>query len=465
MSSSSPPLAGHERPALSEAQQSNIRKAVVASTVGTLIEWYDYALYFSASGLIINKLFFPQFSAVGGILASFATFAVGFFVRPLGGIVISHFGDKFGRKPALVFTIALMGGATVGIGLLPTYDQIGVLAPVLLVLLRMMQGFGAGAELAGAMTLVAEYTPANRRAYYTAIPNAATVGGVLMATLSFLAISQLPESALMSWAWRVPFMISAVLFFVALYIRNRLDETPEYVAAMARADTRRKRESVPIAELLRTSKKQILFGFLSVSGHNANAYIIAAFSVSYMTNTLHMSRTDSLTALSIAAVCGIIGAPVMGALADRIGSGKVFMAGAIFAMLMAFPLFWLLDTRNLIWATLGMCLGYGFGFGCTAGGQGAFLANLFPTRYRFSGIALTRELNGVAVAGPTPFIASALVALADGRPTYVSIYVMACCALTVISVLAVQRLAVFHSAEAEEAIENSAALARPATTA
>ncbi|MTJ79845.1 MAG: MHS family MFS transporter [Telmatospirillum sp.] len=425
-------------PAVDSAGAVNIRRAVIASTVGTIIEWYDYALYGAASGLIINKLFFPQLVGAMGILAAFATFAVGFFVRPLGGILISHFGDRFGRKPALIFTITLMGASTVGVGLLPTYDSVGLAAPVLLVLLRLLQGFGAGAELAGAITLVAEYCPVNRRAYYTAIPNAATVVGVLFATLSFLAISKTQGDALLTWAWRIPFLVSGLLFLVALFIRNRLDETPEYVAAMAKARARHQEQTVPLAELLRGSPKEVLFGFLSVTGHNANAYIICAFALSYMTNTLGMSRTDSLIALTVSAVCAIIGAPLMGALADRIGSAKVFMGGAAFAFLWAIPFFHLIETRDPVLATLAMSLGYGIGFGCMAGAQGAFLANLFPTRIRFSGIAMTRELNGVLIAGPTPFISSALVAYADGRPTYVAIYLMVCSALTVIAVWAVK---------------------------
>jgi MFS family permease len=403
-----------------------------------VIEWYDYALYSAASGLVISKLFFPSLSPVAGVLAAFATFAVGFFIRPLGGIVIAHIGDKFGRKPALIFTITLMGGATVAMGFLPTFAQIGIMAPVLLVLLRLLQGFGAGAELAGAMTLVAEYAPANKRAFYTAIPNGATVIGILLAMAAFLLVTYLPEETLLSWAWRVPFLVSSVLFLVALYIRNRLDETPEYVAAMALAQARRKEQKVPIGELLRNSPKEVLFGFLSVTGHNANAYILSAFSLSYMTNTLGMSRSDGLTCVIISACFGIIGAPVFGALADRIGSAKVYIGGAVFILLMAFPLFAMLDTKSVVWAAFGMSLGYGIGFGCTAGAQGAFLANLFPTRYRFSGIALSRELNGMLIAGPTPFIASSLVALADGRPTLVAAYVMVCCALTVISVLAIK---------------------------
>jgi MHS family shikimate/dehydroshikimate transporter-like MFS transporter len=424
------------------AKAANVRKAVAAATVGTVIEWYDYALYGAASGLIINKLFFPTLSPLSGILAAFATFAVGYFIRPLGGIVISHIGDKIGRKPALILTIALMGLATVGMGLLPTYAQVGALAPILLVLMRLLQGFGAGAELAGAIVLVAEYAPPGRRAFYTSLPNAATLVGIMLATAAFLGISYLPEETLLGWAWRIPFLVSGVLFIVALYIRKHLDETPEYVAAMSRAQETKHEQKVPLKELMRESPKEVLFGFLSVTGHNANAYILSAFSISYMTNTVGMTRPDSLIAVTFASLCGIVGVPLMGLLADRIGSAKVYIGGAAFVFLLSYPLFMMFDTGNIYWAAFGMSLGYGIGFGAMAGAQGAFLTNLFPTRYRFSGLAMSRELNGVLVAGPTPLIASALVAAADGKPTFVAAYLMICCALTVIAVLIIQNRSV-----------------------
>ena len=430
---------GIDAPAIDAA---NIRKAVTAATVGTIIEWYDYALYGAASGLIINKLFFPQLSPVAGVLAAFATFAVGFFTRPLGGLIISHFGDKFGRKPALIFTIALMGLSTVAIGLLPDFSRIGVAAPMLLVLLRLMQGFGAGAEYAGAVTLVSEYVPPERRGYYTAYLQSATIIGILLATFSFLAISYVPEETLLGWAWRIPFLVSALLFVVALYIRNRLDETPEYVVAVERAEARGRAARVPVRELLANSPREVFLGFLSVTGHNANAYLLNAFALSYMTNTLKMPRTDSLIAVIVATACGIVATPILGAIADRVGHAKVYALGAIFMVLFAFPLFALLDTGNAVLATVGMGLAYALGFGGMAGAQGAFLANLFPTRYRFSGIAFARELNSLLIAGPTPFIASALVAVSDGKPRLVILYLIICCALTAVSVWAVRSRAV-----------------------
>ena len=413
---------------------SNIRKAVVASTVGTIIEWYDYGLYAAASGLIINKLFFPQLSHLGGMLAAFATFAIGFIIRPLGGIVISHIGDRFGRKPALIFCISIMGIATVGVGLLPTYQQAGLLAPALLILMRLMQGFGAGAELAGAITLIAEYTPLNRRAFYTSIPNTATNLGVLVATLTFLGFSYVPEDVLLAWVWRIPFLISVLLFAVAVYIRFKLNETPEYEAAMEKARREQQEQKVPIAELFRNSPKELVCGFFAMGGHQALTYVLNTFALSYMINTLGMSKTDGLLTLIIALFFTLICGPVGGYLADRFGSARIFMCGALFAALMVYPLFLLVDTKNVVLATIGMSTIYGISWGCTGGAQGAFLANLFPTRYRFSGIAMCRELSGAIIGGPTPFIATALVAYAGGLPTYVMWYLMVFCILTFLGV-------------------------------
>lgn len=260
----------------------------------------------------------------------------------------------------------------------------------------------------------------------------------MLATLSFLVISYLPEDVLLGWAWRVPFLLSGVLFLLALYIRKHLEETPEYVAAMAKAAVQKKEQKVPLGELFRNSPKEVLFGFLSVTGHNANVYILSAFSLSYMTNTLGMPRTAGLTAGTIGAIVGIVCTPLMGKLADRIGSSKVYAGGAFFILLFAYPLFLMLQTGSTLWAAVGISLGYGIGFGAMAGAQGAFLANLFPTRYRFTGITISRELNGVLIAGPTPLIAASLVAYADGSPVLVAAYLMGCCAMTIIAVFAIR---------------------------
>jgi MFS family permease len=415
------------------------RKAVVAGTVGTLIEWYDYALYGAAAGLVINRLFFPDLLPAAGMLAAFATFAVGFFVRPLGGVIISQIGDRVGRKPAMILSVALMGGATVLMGLLPSAATLGVLAPVLLILLRLIQGFGAGAELAGAITLIAEYAPRKRRGLYTAIPNAATAGGSALATLAFLAVAGLPDETLLSWGWRVPFLISAVLFVIALYIRNKLDETPEYVAAMESAQQRRQREQLPLRELFRRSWRQVIFGFLSITGHNAWAYVLNTFALSYLTTTIGLPRTQALIPVLVAAFTGMLLCPFLGLAADRFGYRRVFILGAVFAIVWVVPLFLGLSSGSVVLATIVMAIAFGLGFGAMAGAQGAVLVNLFPVRYRFSGVAVARELNGVLIAGPTPFIASGLVILGNQTPWLVCGYVALCCLCTIGAVVAIGR--------------------------
>lgn len=303
----------------------------------------------------INRLFFPDLLPAAGVLAAFATFAVGFFVRPLGGVIISQIGDRVGRKPAMILSVALMGGATVLMGLLPSAATLGVLAPLLLILLRLIQGFGA----------------------------------------------------------------------------------PEYVAAMESAERRRQRERLPLGALFRGSWRQVLFGFLSITGHNAWAYILNTFALSYLTTTIGLARTDALIPVLVAAFTGMLLCPFLGLAADRFGYRRIFVLGAVFAILWVVPLFLGLSSGSVVIATIVMALGFGLGFGAMAGAQGAMLVNLFPVRYRFSGVAVARELNGVLIAGPTPFIASGLVILGNQTPWLVCAYLILCCACTIGAVLAV----------------------------
>lgn len=412
------------------ADPRTVRKVVVASVVGTVIEWFDYSLYGAIAGLVINKLFFPALSPGLAMLAAFATFAVGFLSRPIGGIVIAHIGDKYGRKPALLFSILLMGFATVALGLLPTWYDIGIWASILLVILRLMQGFGAGAELAGAQTFVAEYVSPQSRGFYTSIIMSSTGIGILCSTGAFWLVTQLPEEAFMSWGWRVPFLLSALLFVVAVYIRKNLDETPEYAAAQEKSANKRQKEQVPLFILLKNSWREVLVGFCSLAGHLAYGYVLSVFSLSYMTNTLGMNKSDGLVALMVAVTANTLMTPVMGRLADRYGYTAIFSFGAIFLALFAFPFFSMLESGSLLLVMLGMSIAYGIGHAATSGAQGAFLTSLFPARYRYSGMALSRELNSVIFAGSTPLIATALVTLGDGKPTLVALYLIACCMLT-----------------------------------
>lgn len=434
MSTAPPTSPAAGQAATVEKTSPGARKALIAAMVGTLIEWYDYALYGAAAGLIIGPLFFPDSLSTAGTLAAFATFAVGFVVRPLGGVIISHIGDRFGRKPAMILTIILMGAATVGIGLLPTALEIGLWAPVLLVFFRLIQGFGAGAELAGAFTLVAEYSPRAKRGFHTGLINATPAAGTTIATLAFLAVAALPDDVLFGWAWRVPFLLSGLLFFVALYIRRQLEETPAYTAAAdARAEANHE-QKVPLGELFRKSPVPLLAGFLATTGHNAYLYVLTAFSIAYLTSTVGMSREDALLAVVVSSVFGMVASPLGGLVVDRIGARKVLGWAGIFGALYAYPLFMLMQSGDLVLVILGMSVGQTLVLGATQGSQGAFLTNLFPARYRFTGVATAREFNGALVAGTTPLIATALIGLAGGEVWLAGAYIILCALLTLASI-------------------------------
>ncbi|MDN5693074.1 MAG: MFS transporter [Micrococcaceae bacterium] len=402
--------------------------------MGTVIEWYDYALYGTAAGLVIGPLFFAGSSA-GASLAAFATFAVGFVARPLGGVLVGHVGDRHGRRPAMLLTVVPMGVATVGIGLLPTHLAVGAAAPVLLVLLVLLQGMGAGAELAGAMTLVAEFAPPRRRGLYTSLVLSAPPAGIVLASVAFLWAASQGDDALLAWAWRVPFLASAVLFALAVFIRAKLEESPEYEAALARARQQGQGRKVPLLQLLRHHTRAVLAGFFALTGHNALNYILAVFSLSFMTSpAVGMPRGSALLAVSIGSVCGVLTTPLGGLAADRFGARPVLAVGSLLGALGASPLFRALASGDTVLATVAIGVGYGLVIACTSGAQGAFLAGLFPTAERFSGIALARETNGAVVAGFSPLVAAALITASGGATWGAATFLAACCLSSVLAV-------------------------------
>ncbi|WP_217265875.1 MFS transporter [Rothia kristinae] len=404
-------------------------RALIASMIGTLVEWYDYALYGAAASLVIGPLFFGGLEG-GQSVAAFATFAVGFVARPLGGVLIAHLGDRRGRKPAMLLTILIMGVSTVGIGLLPTYQSLGVWAVVLLILLRFTQGLGAGAELTGALTLVAEYTPPARRGFWTSLVLSMPAAGSAIAILSFLAVAGLGQEAFLGWGWRLPFLVSVVLFALAIWIRTRLEESPEYRAAMAARRQRRERLRTPLGEVLRTDWRGVVLGFMAVTGHNANNYIISIVSITVMTTYGGLERQQALTAVLLASILGVLLSPVAGLAADRFSAAKVMGFGAVAGALFAVPLFLGLTSGSWV-ASLGvLCVSYGVVLSCTSGPQGAFVANLFPTETRFAGTALARETSGALVAGFTPMIVAWLLQAADGAVGPAAGYMGVCFAVT-----------------------------------
>ncbi len=382
------------------------RRALVASTLGTTLEWYDFNLYGLAAALVFPRLFFPDASALVATLASFATFAVGFVARPLGGALFGHLGDRYGRKNVLVATLLVMGVATTLMGCLPTYDRIGPWAPALLILLRVGQGIGVGGEFAGATLLTIENAPADRRGLFGAIPAMGTGAGFLLASAIFAGVASLGHDALLAWGWRIPFLFSAVLVVLGIALRRQLHETPVFEAAIA-SDARPAR---PVVEAFTRHPRAILRTIgITVSGF-VWGYTIQAFVYSYGTTELHIPPATLLLGTTVAAALEIVTIPFWGWLSDRLGRKPVVLGGLIAGILYAWPFFALLETREPWLIVLAMIIAVPVVKDAVFGPQAALVAELFSTRVRYSGVSVGRELSGAIFGGTAPFVATALYA-------------------------------------------------------
>ncbi len=411
-----------------EGKKSSIRLVALASLVGTTIEWYDFFLYGTAAALVFNRLYFPTFDPLAGTLAAFGTYAVGFIARPIGGIIIGHYGDRIGRKSMLVLTLTIMGVATFAIGLLPTYDQIGPWAAVCLVALRLAQGFGVGGEWGGAVLMAVEHAPANARGFYGSLPQMGVPAGLLVSTAVFAQFARLPQDQFLSWGWRVPFLVSIALVGVGLVIRLRILETPLFLRMKeTRSETRR-----PVVEVLRNHRKEVLVAMGLRLAENGAFYIYTVFVLVYGTQRAGLSRQTLLNGILIGAAAALAAIPFCGSLSDRFGRRPVYLFGACVTALFAYPLFWLLDTGSapLVWLALFVALV--FAHSPMYGPQAAFLSELFGTRVRYSGASLGSQLASVIAGGLSPFIATAL--LPYGRGALAS-YVIAMALVTIVTVI------------------------------
>ncbi|WP_184928635.1 MFS transporter [Saccharothrix ecbatanensis] len=418
----------------------SFKKVVIGSMIGTTIEWYDFFLYGSAAALVFNKLFFPTANPLTGTLLAFSTYAIGFLARPLGGLVFGHFGDKLGRKKLLVLSLLLMGAATFAMGLLPTYATIGFVAPLLLTLLRLVQGFALGGEWGGAVLIVSEHGSAERRGFWASWPQAGAPAGNLLATavLAILAAVQTDE-AFLSWGWRVPFLLSGVLVLIGLWIRLSVSESPVFLEAQRKLEQQKVaagavKEKAPIVTVIRHSWREVLIAMGARMAENVSYYVITAFILVYITSELGMSKSAGLNAVLIGSAVHLVTIPMWGALSDVIGRRVTYLIGAIGIAGWMFVFFALLDTKSFLPMTLAVTVGLVL-HGAMYGPQAAFFSELFGTKVRYSGASIGYQLASIAAGAVAPLIATALLS-AYNSTLPIILYVVGMCVLTVIAVLA-----------------------------
>jgi MFS family permease len=413
-------------------RRKRLRIVVAASLLGTTVEWYDFFLYATAAGLVFNKVFFPGESSLVGTLLAFATFAVGFVMRPIGGLVFGHIGDRVGRKRSLALTMLIMGAATALIGVLPTAAQIGAWAPVLLLLLRMLQGFALGGEWGGAVLLAVEHSPADRRGRYGAIPQIGLALGLALGTGIFAILQiTLGPARFLAYGWRVGFLISLVLVAIGIVVRLRVDETPAFqeLQDLEAAST------APIREIIREpgGRRNTLLGLLSRWAEGSAFNTWGVFAISYATGALGLHRVSVLLVVTIAALVMAVLLPVSGALTDRFGARRVYLVGVTCYGLAAFPAFALFGTKNLVWFGLGMIVVFGIVHALFYGAQGTLYSSLYPTRTRYTGLSFVYQFSGIYASGVTPMILTALVAAAGGTPWVACAYLVATAVISVVA--------------------------------
>ncbi|GAA1368283.1 MFS transporter [Peribacillus frigoritolerans] len=411
-----------------------MRRILIASLVGSSIEWFDYFLYGTVSALVFNQLFFVNEDPTIGLLLSYASFALAFFIRPFGGVIFSHIGDRIGRKKTLVLTLSLMGVATFGMGLLPTYQAVGIWAPILLITLRLVQGLGIGGEWGGALLLAVEYAPAEKRGLFGAIPQMGVTIGMLLGTVALSIMTLLPENAFMTWGWRIPFIFSALLVFFGLWIRKGIDETPSFKKVKESGEV----PKLPIVETLKNYWREVLIAVGAKVVETAPFYIFSTFVVSYATANLGFSRTATLTAVMIATIITTILIPIMGNLSDKIGRKKLFIGGTIGMALFAFPYFWLLEQKSVLLLIVATVIGLGVIWAPITAVLGTMFSEIFDAKIRYTGITLGYQIGAALAGGTAPLVATALLDRFNNSYVPVAIYIIFASVLSLAAIWAVK---------------------------
>lgn len=412
--------------------RSGMARVATASFIGSAIEYYDFFLFGTAAALIFGGLFFPGADPLSGPLLAFATFGVGFFARPLGGIIAGHLGDKIGRKKTLVATLLLMGVATTAVGLLPTYDVIGAWAPIALVVLRLLQGLGVGGEWGGAALLAVEHAPRERRGFYGSWPQMGIPAGLLLSSAAFALVNLLPDEDFMAWGWRVPFLASSVLVVIGLFIRAKINEPPAFEEIIeAKAQVK-----IPLLEVLRKHPKDIV----TIAGirfaDNVLYYVFATFGLAYMTKQLGLPNSVALAGVLMASTVELFTLPFFGALSDRIGRRRVVVMGTVMMLAMAFPFFWLVGTTEP-WAVILACvLALAGAHAMVFAPLSAWFADLFAADIRYTGVSVGYQMGSLLAGAPAPILATYLVAANNGAYWPVSLMVIVAGAVTLFAAYA-----------------------------
>lgn len=409
-------------------------RVLIASLVGSSIEWFDYFLYGTMAALVFNQLFFVNEDPTVGLLLAYASFALSFFIRPFGGIIFSHIGDRIGRKKTLVLTLSLMGAATFAMGILPTYQAIGVAAPIILITLRLIQGLGIGGEWGGALLLATEYAPAERRGFFGSIPQMGVTIGMVMGTLALWLMSLLPEQQFMTWGWRVPFIFSALLVVFGLWIRKGIDETPEFKEVQQKGEI----PKLPIVDTLRYYWKEVLITIGAKVVETAPFYIFSTFIVSYATSTLGFSRSAVLGSVMVSTVITTILIPIMGSLSDRVGRKKMYIVGTVAMMAFAFPYFWMIHQGSVLMLVLATIIGLGIIWAPITAVLGTMFSEIFDAKVRYTGVSLGYQIGAAVAGGTAPLVATALLASFDNSYVPVALYIMFTAVVSLIAIWAVK---------------------------